>query len=146
VKTYSPKAKEIVRAWHVLDAGERPLGRLAAQAAHLLRGKHKPTFAPHLDVGDYVVVVNAANVRVTGRKPEQKIYRRHSGYPGGEREVLLKDLLATHPTRVVERAIKGMLPHNALGRQMYRKLRVYAGQDHPHGGQVAPPAHTEGEA
>jgi len=137
VKTYSPKASEIVRRWHVVDASGQTLGRLATQIALLLKGKHKVQYAPHLDVGDFVVVVNAAKVRVSGDKPEQKLYYRHSGYPGGLRSVTLGALLKAHPERVVEHAVRGMLPHNALGRAMYRKLKVYAGPTHPHGAQVA---------
>ena len=137
MKTYSPKAGEITREWHVIDAAGVPLGRLASRVAQLLRGKHKPTYAPHLDTGDHVIVLNAAKVSLSGQKSDQKMYYRHSGYPGGFRAVLVKDELAKRPTRVIERAVKGMLPKTALGRQMYRKLRVYAGPEHPHAGQVA---------
>ena len=137
MKTYSPKLREITRQWHVIDAAGVPLGRLATRVAMLLRGKHKPTYAPHLDTGDHVVVVNAAQVALTGAKSEQKTYYRHSGYPGGFRAVVAKDELAKRPERVVERAVRGMLPHTTLGRQMYRKLRVYAGANHPHAGQIA---------
>ncbi|MCL4368867.1 MAG: 50S ribosomal protein L13 [Actinobacteria bacterium] len=137
MKTYSPKASEIVRRWHVIDASGQTLGRLATQIAQLLKGKHKPMYAPHMDVGDFVVVVNAEKVRVTGDKLEQKQYYRHSGYPGGIRSVSLGTQLQTHPTRVIEHAVRGMLPHNALGRAMYRKLKVYAGPTHPHGAQLA---------
>jgi large subunit ribosomal protein L13 len=136
-KTYSPKASEITREWHVIDASGVALGRLASQVAQLLRGKQKPTFAPHMDGGDHVIVVNAAKVSLSGGKTEQKVYYRHSGYPGGFRTTAVKDELAKRPTRVIERAVKGMLPHTTLGRQMYRKLRVYAGPTHPHAGQVA---------
>ena len=136
-KTFSPKAKEITREWHVIDASGVPLGRLASQVAQLLRGKHKPTFAPHLDSGDHVIVVNAAQVALTGAKVEQKKYYRHSGYPGGLKTIAAKDELAKRPVRVVERAIKGMLPHTVLGGQMYKKLRVYPGPSHPHAGQIA---------
>ena len=137
MKTYSPKAGEITREWHVIDASGVPLGRLASRVAQLLRGKHKPTYAPHLDGGDHVIVINAEKVGLSGAKIEQKKYYRHSGYPGGFRALGVKDELAKRPTRVVERAIKGMLPHTSLGRDMYRKLRVYAGPEHPHAGQVA---------
>ncbi len=137
MKTYSPKASEIVRRWHVIDASGQTLGRLATQIAQLLKGKHKPQYAPHMDVGDFVVVVNAEKVRVTGDKLEQKQYYRHSGYPGGIRSVSLGTQLQAHPTRVLEHAVRGMLPHNALGRAMYRKLKVYAGPTHPHGAQIA---------
>jgi large subunit ribosomal protein L13 len=136
MKTYSLKAKEIIRDWHVIDAADQTLGRLASQVAILLRGKHKPTYSPHLDMGDYVVVVNAGKVRVTGRKRQQKTYYRHSMYPGGLKMETLEKLLARHPTRVIERAVKGMLPHNRLGRAIHRHLKVYAGSDHPHEAQV----------
>lgn len=137
MKTYSPKASEIVRRWHVIDASGQTLGRLATQIAQLLKGKHKPYYVPYMDVGDFVVVVNAEKVRVTGDKLQQKYYYRHSGYPGGLRSVSLATQLKTHPTRVIEHAVRGMLPHNALGRAMYRKLKVYAGPTHPHEAQVA---------
>jgi len=136
MKTYSPKAREITRDWHVIDATERTLGRLATEVASLLRGKHKPTYSPHLDMGDCVVVVNAEKIRVTGRKRQQKMYYRHSMYPGGLKVESLEKLLARHPTRVIERAVKGMLPHNRLGRALNRHLKVYAGPDHPHEAQV----------
>lgn len=137
MKTYSTKASEIERRWHVFDATGQTLGRLSTQIAELLRGKHKVYFVPHLDVGDFVVVVNAEKIRVTGNKLEEKIYYRHSGYPGGLKEVTLGKQLKVHPTRVIEHAVRGMLPHNSLGRAMYRKLKVYAGPTHPHGAQVA---------
>ncbi|MGE5620734.1 MAG: 50S ribosomal protein L13 [Sphingomonadaceae bacterium] len=137
MKTYSPKASEIVRSWHVIDASGQTLGRLATQIAQLLKGKHKPYYAPHMDCGDFVVVINAEKVRVTGDKLEEKRYYRHSGYPGGLRAVTLGTQLRSHPTRVIEHAVRGMLPHNALGRAMYRKLKVYAGPTHPHGAQTA---------
>jgi large subunit ribosomal protein L13 len=137
MKTYSPKAGEIQREWHVVDASGVALGRLASDVARLLCGKHKPTYAPHLDSGDHVIVINADKVTLTGAKIDQKTYYRHSGYPGGFRAVVAKDELAKRPTRVVERAVRGMLPRTTLGRQMYRKLRVYAGPEHPHAGQVA---------
>lgn len=122
--------------WHVLDAANQVLGRIATQAAVLLKGKHKPIYTPNLDTGDFVVVVNAEKVRVTGNKMEGKVYYRHTQYPGGLRTETLGHLLATHPTRAVERAVKGMLPHNTLGRQLFRKLKVYAGPEHPHQAQV----------
>jgi len=128
---------QIERQWHVIDAADRPLGRVATQVATLLRGKHKPVFHPSQDVGDYVVVVNAGKVAVTGKKLEQKIYYRHSGYLGGLKETSLKEMLAKRPERVIEHAVRGMLPKNSLGRTQYRHLRVYAGADHPHAGQVA---------
>ena len=138
MKTYSPKAKEITRDWHVIDAAGVPLGRLASQVAQILRGKHKPTFAPHLDSGDHVVVINAEQVVLTGAKLDQKMYYRHSGYPGGFRAVKARDEMQRRPIRVIERAIKGMLPHTALGKQQLTKLKVYPGPDHPHAGQVNP--------
>jgi large subunit ribosomal protein L13 len=139
VRTFSPKAGDIQRQWHVIDATDVVLGRLASQAAILLRGKHKPVFAPHLDTGDFVIVVNAAKVALTGTKLADKRAYRHSGYPGGLRSVAYADLMATRPERVVERAVRGMLPKNTLGRQMLRKLKVYAGPDHPHAAQKPVP-------
>ncbi len=136
MKTYTLKAKEIERRWHVLDAEGRPLGRLASEAAQLLRGKYRPTFTPHLDNGDFVIVVNAARVKVTGNKMQQKLYRRHSGYPGGLKEIPLPRMLERHPERVVQQAVKGMLPHNKLGRYILRHLKVYGGPEHPHEAQV----------
>lgn len=135
MKTYTVKAGEIEREWLLVDAQDQVLGRLATRVASLLRGKHKPTFSPHLDVGDYVIVVNAAEVRLTGRKADQKEYFRHSGYMGGERFIPFKTMLAKRPERVIELAVKGMLPKNALGRHMLGKLRVYAGAEHPHAPQ-----------
>ncbi len=139
MKTHTPKAKEIERRWWIVDAADRPLGRLATQIAHVLRGKHKPIFTPHLDTGDHVVVINASQVKVTGRKADQKQYFRHSGYMGGERFIPFRRMLATHPERVIEIAVKGMMPKNALGKNMVRKLKVYAGADHPHQGQKPAP-------
>lgn len=136
MKTYSPRAADVVKEWHVIDASGQTLGRLASQIAQLLKGKHKVIYAPHMDVGDYVVVVNAEKVHVTGDKLESKRYYRHSGYPGGLRSVTLGTQLEKFPARVIEHAVKGMLPHNALGRAMMRKLKVYAGPAHPHGAQV----------
>lgn len=135
VKTWTPKASDIERAWWVIDAKDKTLGRLATQVAHLLRGKHKPSFAPHMDMGDYVIVVNCDRIRVTGRRLDQKIYYRHSMYPGGLKAISLRDLLQKHPERVIELAVRGMLPKNRLGRRMYKKLKVYAGPDHPHAAQ-----------
>lgn len=136
MKTYSPKAKDIKREWQVVDASGKALGRLASQVASLLVGKHKPIYAPHLDTGDYVVVLNAAKIKVSGKKAEQKIYYRHTGYPGGLKSPTFKEVFSSHPTRVVELAVKGMLPHNNLGRAMFRKLKVYPGSEHPHHAQV----------
>jgi len=136
--TYSPRAAEIERTWHVIDATGRPLGRLASEVAQILHGKHKAMYVPHMDVGDYVVVINAAHVGITGKnKPVQKMYYSHSGYLGSLKAVPLGKMLAAKPERVIEHAVKGMLPKTSLGRQMYRKLRVYAGANHPHAGQVA---------
>jgi large subunit ribosomal protein L13 len=135
MQTFTVKAGEIEREWLVIDAKDQVLGRLATRVASVLRGKHKPTFSTHMDVGDYVIVLNAQQVRLTGRKADQKKYFRHSGYMGGERFIPFKTMLAKRPERVIELAVKGMLPKNALGRQMLGKLRVYAGDDHPHGPQ-----------
>ncbi len=132
MKTYSPKAADIERQWHVIDASDKVLGRLATQVAGLLMGKHKPIFSRNLDTGDFVVIINAAKVRVTGNKAEQKLYYRHSGYPGGLKSISLEKMMQTDPTRVIEYAVKGMLPHNRLGAQMMKKLKVYAGEAHPH--------------
>jgi large subunit ribosomal protein L13 len=136
MKTYTLTPKEIETRWHVLDAEGKTLGRLATAAAHLLRGKYRPTFTPHLDNGDFVIIVNAAKVRTTGRKADQKVYRRHSGYPGGLKETLMSKLLETHPDRVVQQAVKGMLPHNRLSRKLLDHLKVYGGPEHPHEAQV----------
>ena len=139
MRTYSPKPSEIQRAWHVVDADGLVLGRLASEVARVLRGKHKPIFAPHLDTGDFVVVVNAAKVVMTAGKAEKKISYRHSCYPGGLRERRYSDLLATKPEEVVRRAVKGMLPKGPLGRKMLKKLKVYAGPTHPHSAQSPQP-------
>ena len=139
MRTFSPKAADIQRQWHVIDASDVVLGRLATHAATLLRGKHKPTFAPHVDTGDFVVIVNAGKVALTGNKRQQKIAYRHSGYPGGIRSNTYAELLAKHPERLVESAVRGMLPKNTLGRNMLRKLKVYAGPDHPHQAQQPTP-------
>jgi large subunit ribosomal protein L13 len=139
VRTFSPKASDIQRQWHVIDASDVVLGRLASQVATLLRGKHKPIFAPHLDTGDFVIVVNAEKVALSGSKLQDKRAYRHSGYPGGIHSVAYSELLAKHPERVVEKAVKGMLPKNSLGRNMLRKLKVYAGPDHPHQAQQPTP-------
>ena len=136
-KTYSPKASEVQsqREWYIVDAEGQTLGRMASQIAAILRGKHKPIFAPHMDTGDFVIVVNADKVKVTGAKQQAKFYYHHSQYPGGLRATPFADMIRKHPTRPVEHAIKKMLPKNALGEQMFRKLKVYAGPDHPHGPQ-----------
>jgi len=136
MRTHSTKASDIERKWWVIDASGKKLGRLATEAAVLLKGKHKPMYTPHLDVGDFVVVVNAAKIEVTGKKLSDKMYYRHSNYPGGFRSVSLEELLQTHPTRAIEYAVKGMLPRNRLGAAMFKKLKVYAGTEHPHEAQV----------
>lgn len=139
MKTYSVKAGEIERKWYVVDARGKVLGRLATEIARILRGKHKPIYSTHLDTGDFVVVINAEAIEVTGRKADQKTYFRHSGYMGGEKHIPFRRMQDKHPERVIELAVKGMLPKNALGRQMRRKLRVYAGSEHPHQGQSPEP-------
>ncbi|MFM8238708.1 MAG: 50S ribosomal protein L13 [Actinomycetota bacterium] len=139
MRTYTPKPGEVTREWLVIDATDVVLGRLASQAAILLRGKHKPVFAPHVDTGDFVVIINADKVVLSGSKPEQKMDYRHSGYPGGLRATPYTDLLANNPRRAVEKAVRGMLPHNKLGRQQLSKLKVYAGPDHPHAAQKPQP-------
>jgi len=138
-KTFSPRPDDIRREWWVVDATGLPLGRLASEVAKVLRGKHKPTFAPHMDMGDYVVVVNAAQVAVTGAKAEDKRYYRHSGYPGGLTEQTFNDLLEKYPERIIEKAVRGMLPKNRLGRQVIKKLKVYSGPDHAHVSQDPQP-------
>ena len=135
MKTYMPTASKIERKWYVIDAADQTLGRLATQIATVLRGKHKPIYTPYLDTGDYVIVVNAEQVKVTGKKLEEKIYWHHTGWVGGQKKTTLKRMLQIHPERVVEHAVKGMLPKGPLGRQMYRKLHVYAGPEHPHAAQ-----------
>lgn len=135
MKTTITKPAEVERAWHVVDAEGQTLGRLAARVATILRGKHKPSFTPSVDCGDYVIVLNADKIRVTGNKLEDKIYYRHSGYPGGLREINLRRQLERYPTRPVELAVKGMLPKSKLGRKMIKKLKVYAGSEHPHHAQ-----------
>ncbi len=139
MKTYTPKAHEIERAWWIVDAGGQTLGRLATEVARILRGKHKPSFTPHLDVGDHVIVINASKVRLTGRKEEQKTYFRHSGYMGHEQHIPFKRMLERHPERVIELAVRGMLPKNTLGRHIRMKMKVYAGSEHPHVGQQPQP-------
>jgi large subunit ribosomal protein L13 len=139
VRTYSPKSGEVVRAWHVIDATDVVLGRLASQTAVLLRGKHKPTFAPHVDTGDFVVIVNAEKVALSGNKRDQEFVYRHSGFPGGLRKRSYGEMLDKHPDRLVEKAVRGMLPKNRLGRAMGRKLKVYAGPRHPHDAQKPQP-------
>jgi large subunit ribosomal protein L13 len=135
MKTAIPSPEDIVRHWHLIDAEEAVLGRIATKAARILMGKHKPSYTPFLDTGDHVIVVNAAKVKLTGHKEEQKLYRRHSGYPGGLTETSARKVRETRPVRMVEEAVQGMLPKSKLGKQMYRKLQVYAGPKHPHEAQ-----------
>ncbi|NLM22236.1 MAG: 50S ribosomal protein L13 [Peptococcaceae bacterium] len=130
--TQFAKANEVERKWYVIDAAGVPLGRVAAEAARLLRGKHKPIFTPNVDTGDFVIIVNAEKTVLTGNKLDKKMYRRHSGYPGGLKEMTYRVLMSKNPERAMERAVKGMLPHNKLGAQMYKKLKVYRGPEHPH--------------
>jgi large subunit ribosomal protein L13 len=138
-RTYVTKPEDIERDWYVVDASGQTLGRLASEIARIVRGKHKPMYSPSVDAGDYVIVINADKIYVTGRKLDQKMYYRHSGYPGGLKEVSLRRMLEEHPTRVIEHAVRGMLPKNRLGRKMIRKLKVYAGSDHPHQAQQPVP-------
>ncbi len=135
MKTYSARKGEVERSWWLVDASDKTLGRLAARIAKVLQGKDKPVYTPNIDTGDFVVVINAEKVRVTGKKASQKSYHSHSGYPGGARSRTLKEMLQKHPDRVIRRAVKGMLPKNRLARQQLRKLKVYAGADHPHAAQ-----------
>jgi large subunit ribosomal protein L13 len=135
-KTFVTKDKDVEREWFVVDAAGQTLGRLSTRVARILRGKHKPTYSPSIDTGDYVIVVNAERIHVTGRKLDQKVYYRHSGYPGGLKEITLRNQLDRYPTRVIEHAVRGMLPKNRLGRRMFKKLKVYAGPDHPHEAQL----------
>ena len=139
MKTYSAKAEDIEKKWYVVDAQGQTLGRLASKVASILRGKHKPIYTPHVDCGDYVIIINAEKIHTTGRKLEQKKYYRHSGYPGGLKEVTLRDQLNKFPERVIEAAVRGMLPKNRLGRKMFKKLKVYAGPNHPHAAQKPEP-------
>ncbi|MFS8641186.1 MAG: 50S ribosomal protein L13 [Symbiobacteriaceae bacterium] len=138
-RTYMAKPQDVERKWYVVDAEGKTLGRLASKVAAILRGKHKPTFTPHVDCGDYVIIVNAEKIQVTGKKRTDKVYYRHSGYPGGLKATTFEQMIARRPERVLELAIKGMLPHNRLGRRMYRKLKVYAGPEHPHAAQKPEP-------
>lgn len=135
MNTYAVKEKEIEREWYLIDAEGKTLGRLASEVAKILRGKHKPIFSPHLNTGDYVIMINAEKVRVTGKKLDEKIYYRHSGYPGGLKSITLREQLKRHPARVLRAAVWGMLPHNRLGRQIIKNLKVYAGSSHPHQAQ-----------
>ncbi|MBN1484944.1 MAG: 50S ribosomal protein L13 [Chloroflexia bacterium] len=135
MKTYTPTAADVQREWYVVDAAGKTLGRLATQIATILRGKHKPTYAPHMDMGDFVIVINAEKVQLTGRKRQQKVYYRHSGYMGGLKAIPFERMIKSHPTRVIRLAVRGMLPHNHLGRQQLKKLKIYAGPEHPHQAQ-----------
>lgn len=135
MKTVSTRPQDVERAWFVIDAESQVLGRLATEIAHRLRGKHKAAYTPHVDTGDYIVVVNAEKVRVTGNKASAKTYYRHTGYPGGIKATRFENMIEKHPERVIEKAVKGMLPRNPLGRAAFRKLKVYAGPDHPHSAQ-----------
>lgn len=135
MKTFSAKAHEVKRDWYVVDASDKTLGRLATEIARRLRGKHKAEYTPHVDTGDYIIVTNAEKVSVTGRKFKEKMYYHHTGFPGGIKSISFDKLQAQHPTRIIERAVKGMLPKNPLGRDMYRKLKIYVGSEHPHEAQ-----------
>lgn len=139
MRTYSPRAEDVERDWYVVDATDQVLGRLATRVAHVLRGKHKPIFSPHIDVGDYVIVVNAEAIQLSGKKAEQKLWHRHSGFPGGIKSVPFLRVMDETPEKAVEKAIRGMLPKNTLGRKMAAKLRVYRGAEHPHEAQQPQP-------
>lgn len=139
MKTLSARPQDVQHDWYVVDADNQTLGRLAAAVARRLRGKHKPSYTPHVDTGDYIVVVNAEKVRVTGKKHTDKIYYRHSGYPGGIKAARFEEMIEKHPERVIEKAVRGMLPRNPLGRAVFRKLKVYAGSEHPHSAQQPKP-------
>lgn len=139
MKTYSAKPGEVAKDWHLVDADGKTLGRLASEVAKRLRGKHKPEYTPHVDTGDYVVVVNAEKVAVTGRKMTDKVYHHHTGYIGNLKSITLEKQLAEHPERVIQKAVKGMMPKNSLGRAMFKKLKVYAGTEHPHEAQQPQP-------
>jgi large subunit ribosomal protein L13 len=135
MKTHTVKADDIVQEWHVINAAGIPLGRMASEIANVLRGKHKPTYSPHLDLGDHIIVINAEKVAVSGKKRQQKLYYSYSGYPGGLKTSTLQNEMKKHPERIVVRAVKGMLPHNRLGRKLLKKLKVYSGSEHPHKAQ-----------
>ena len=145
MKTFSAKSHEVQRDWYIIDATDKVLGRLAAEIAHRLRGKHKAEYTPHVDTGDYIVITNAEKVKVTGRKHDDKMYYHHTGFPGGIKSINFAKLQLENPTRILERAIKGMLPKNPLGRAMYRKLKVYAGNEHPHVAQQPMSLDLEGK-
>lgn len=135
MKTYSAKPQEVERKWYLIDAEGKTLGRLASLVANILRGKHKPQFTPHIDTGDFVIILNAEKIRVSGKKETDKKYYRHSGYPGGLKITTFKEMMAKNPTQAIEKAVKGMLPHNTLGQEQFNKLKVYAGNEHPHAAQ-----------
>lgn len=135
MKTFSAKAEDVARDWYVVDASDKTLGRLASEIAHRLRGKHKPEYTPHVDTGDYIVVINAEKIRVTGSKATDKMYHHHTGYPGGLKSMSFEKLIGKAPERVLQGAVKGMMPRNPLGRAMFKKLKVYAGAEHPHAAQ-----------
>ena len=145
MKTFSAKSHEVQRDWYIVDATDKVLGRLASEVAHRLRGKHKAEYTPHVDTGDYIVVTNAEKIKVTGNKHEDKVYYRHTGFPGGIKSINFAKLQLDHPIRIIEKAVKGMLPKNPLGRAMYRKLKVYAGQEHPHVAQQPKVLDLEGK-
>jgi large subunit ribosomal protein L13 len=144
MKTYSTKAKDVNRHWHIIDADGKILGKVATEASTLLMGKHKTMFSPNMDTGDYVVVINATKVKVTGKKETDKMYYRHSMYPGGLKTISYADMMQQHPDRIIIHAVKGMLPHNKLGNAMLKKLKVYAGDNHPHKAQIASPQAAKG--
>jgi len=146
MKTFSAKSHEVKRDWYIIDAKDKVLGRLAAEIAHRLRGKHKSEYTPHVDTGDYIVVTNADKVKVTGNKHQDKMYYSHSGFPGGIKSINFAKLQLENPTKIIERAVKGMLPKNPLGREMYRKLKVYVGAEHPHVAQQPKTLDLEGKA
>lgn len=135
MKTYSAKPHEVEAKWYLIDGTNKTLGRLASEVANILRGKHKPQYTPHIDTGDFVIIVNADKITVTGSKETDKIYHHHTGYPSGLRSISFKDMMKKHPTRAIEKAVRGMLPHNTLGDQQFQKLKVYAGAEHPHQAQ-----------
>lgn len=135
MKTYSAKPLEVERKWYIIDAEGKTLGRLASLAANMLRGKHKPEYTPHIDTGDFIIVINAEKIQVTGRKETDKKYYHHTGYPGGLKSISFKDLMIKNPVAAIEKAVKGMLPHNTLGQEQFNKLKVYAGSEHPHEAQ-----------
>lgn len=135
MSTFMAKPEQVERKWYLVDASDKTLGRLATKVADILRGKHKPSFTPHIDTGDFVIIINAEKIKLTGKKWDQKKYYRHSGYPGGIKETTYKDLVKKKPELIIEKAVKGMIPHNKLGRQVIKKLKVYAGSEHPHQAQ-----------